>query len=226
MTRVSSAAVRSEIISGLTAGRTVVPADLTEPIPTSAAATRAGSAQAVADSVPAGPGPGSGRGIGGGGAARGGGRRSGAPRLRGTMNRIVKNVAMTTSNPFAGWFPGWGADRSGPLSGDVSQWFKVFSPTVTVNGRGEPELEARIVRDVATYGAQLGPLTQVVLSMAKGEAPPADELAKLVTINEAVQDEKRDYDRGVRDRARRALTDLRQQDPAGLAAVLDEFRTG
>src|SRR6478672_144851 len=131
-----------------------------------------------------------------------------------------------TSNPYAAWFPGWGADRAAPLSGDVSQWFKIFSPTVTVNGRGEPELEARIVRDVATYGAQLGPLTQLVLALANGQAPPADELEKLDQINHAIQDEKRDYESGVRDRARRALTELRQQDPTALAAVLDEFRTG
>ncbi|WP_395728449.1 hypothetical protein [Nakamurella sp.] len=131
-----------------------------------------------------------------------------------------------TSNPYAAWFPGWGADRSAPLSGDVSQWFKIFSPTVTVNGRGEPELEARIVRDVATYGAQLGPLTQLVLALATGQAPPAGELDKLDKINRAIQDEKRDYDRGVRERARRALTDLQKQNPAALAEVIDEFRTG
>jgi|SRR5690349_9608467 hypothetical protein len=132
---------------------------------------------------------------------------------------------MTTSNPFAAWFPGGGADRLGPLSGDVSQWFKIFSPTVTVTGRGDPELEGRIVRDVATYGAQLGPITQLVLAMAKQQALPADQLAKLDSINQAIQQEKQEYDRGVRDRARRALTDLQKQDPAGLAAVLGEFRT-
>lgn len=130
-----------------------------------------------------------------------------------------------TSNPYAAWFPGWGAERSAPLGGDVSQWFKIFSPTFTVNGRGEPELEARIVRDVATYGAQLGPLTQLVLALATGQAPPADELAKLDKINRAIQDEKRDYDRGVRERARRALSDLQKQNPAALAEVIDEFRT-
>ena len=54
----------------------------------------------------------------------------------------------------------------------------------------------------------------------------ADELDKLTTINKAIQDAKDDYDRGLRDRARRALTDLRQQDPAAFADVLDEFRTG
>lgn len=127
---------------------------------------------------------------------------------------------MTTSSPFTAWFPGWGS----PLSGDVSQWFKIFSPTVTVNGRGEPELEARIVRDVATYGAQLGPLTDLVLAMAAGGPLPAEPLNKLKAIDEAVKKEKEAYERGVRDRARRALKDLQERDPAGLAAVLAEFR--
>lgn len=128
---------------------------------------------------------------------------------------------MTTSSRFASWFPGW----SSPLSGDVSQWFKIFSPTVTVNGRGEPELEARIVRDVATYGAQLGPLTQLVLAMARGAALPAEQLAKLEAIDLAIQDEKKEFDRGVRDRARRAMADLRQRDPAAFAELLDECRS-
>ena len=69
-----------------------------------------------------------------------------------------------------------------PLSGDVSQWLRVFSPTVTVNGRGDPDLEGEIVRDVATYGAQLGPLTALVLALAEGTQVPADALTKLREI--------------------------------------------
>lgn len=126
-----------------------------------------------------------------------------------------------TNGQISPWHSWWGA----PLSGDVSQWFRIFSPSVTVNGRGEPELEARIVRDVATYGAQLGPLTHVVLALAKDQDPPADQVAKLAEIDKAVQAEKKAYDRGVRDRARRALRDLQESDPAALAAVLAEFRT-
>ena len=41
-----------------------------------------------------------------------------------------------------------------------------FSPTINVNGRGDPELEGAIVRDVATYGSQIGQLTALVLAMA------------------------------------------------------------
>jgi|GEM_PF-5753002 len=57
-------------------------------------------------------------------------------------------------------------------------------------------------------------------------ASQSGDILSIVGDNKAIQDAKDDYDRGLRDRARRALTDLRQQDPAAFADVLDEFRTG
>jgi hypothetical protein len=131
-----------------------------------------------------------------------------------------------TTNPFAAWFPGWAGGRQEPLSGDVSQWFRIFSPTVTVTGRGEPELEARIVRDVATYGAQLAPITDLVLALAEGKDPPAEALAKLQTIRRDVQEAKDEFRKGVKARARRALEDLKQDDPEALADLIAEFRAG
>lgn len=131
-----------------------------------------------------------------------------------------------TNNPFAAWFPGWAGGRQEPLSGDVSQWFRIFSPTVTVNGRGEPELEARIVRDVATYGAQLAPITDLVLALAEGKEPPAEALAKLRAIGLDVKKAKDEFRKGVKARARRALVDLKQEDPDALADLIAEFRAG
>lgn len=135
----------------------------------------------------------------------------------------VTLVGMT--NPFAPWFPGWAPAGRQPLGGDVSQWFRIFSPTVTVTGRGEPELEARIVRDVATYGAQLAPITDLVLALATEQQPPAEALAKLREICQEVQAAKDEYRTGVRDRARRALDDLKKNDPDALGPLLDEYRT-
>lgn len=130
-----------------------------------------------------------------------------------------------TMNPFAAWFPGWPpTSRAEPLSGDVSQWFKIFSPTITVTGRGEPDLEARIVRDVATYGAQLGPITDLVLALATRREPPAEALAKLEQISRDVEAAKDEFRRGAQDRARRALADLKEHDPAALGELLTEFR--
>ncbi len=110
-----------------------------------------------------------------------------------------------------------------PLSGDVSQWLRIFSPTVTVNGRGEPDLEGAIVRDVATYGAQLGPITALVLAMAEGAPPPPEALTKLREICQEIETKKDEYRRGALDRARAALTELGENDAAGLADLLAEF---
>ncbi len=131
-------------------------------------------------------------------------------------------------NPWAPWLPNWGAvdqvsDSHQPLSGDVSQWLRVFSPTVTVNGRGDPDLEGEIVRDVATYGAQLGPLTALVLALAEGTQVPADALAKLREICLEIKTKKDEYRLGALDRARDSLAELAEADPAGLAKLLAEF---
>jgi hypothetical protein len=122
------------------------------------------------------------------------------------------------------WFTG-AANQRAPLSGDVSQWLRFFSPTVNVNGRGDPELEGEIVRDVATYGAQLAPLTALVLAMAQGSAPPEDALIKLQQICQDIEATKQQYRKGVVERARRALAELKEHDGDALPAVLAEFAT-
>lgn len=128
-------------------------------------------------------------------------------------------------NPYASWFPGWfSGDRQEPWSGDVSQLFRILSPTVTVNGRGEPGLEAQIVQDVATYGAQLGPITDLLLALATDQEPPAEALAKLQQISQDVREKKEAFRKGAGDRARKALADLREHDPGALAELLAEFR--
>jgi hypothetical protein len=126
--------------------------------------------------------------------------------------------------PWMPWWPGGGDfAQQQPLSGDVSQWLRFFSPTVTVNGRGQPDLEGEIVRDVATYGAQLGPITTLVLALAEGAAPPPEALTKLREICQEIEAKKDDYRRGAHDRARAALTELGENDAAGLAELLAEF---
>ena len=133
-----------------------------------------------------------------------------------------------TVNPWAPWLTNWGvsdptAATHQPLSGDVSQWLRVFSPTVTVNGRGEPGLEGEIVRDVATYGAQLAPLTALVLALIDNDPPPPEALAKLREICAEIEAKKLDYRKGALGRARDALQELGESDPEGLAAVIRDF---
>ena len=84
-------------------------------------------------------------------------------------------------------------------------------------------LESQIVRDVATYGAQLGPLSAIALALSKGEPAPADALGKLQDICREIEQKKQAYRQGAAQRAREALTDLAEQDPTALTAVLAEL---
>jgi hypothetical protein len=129
------------------------------------------------------------------------------------------------ANPWAPWLGSWGtsSEWNQPLSGDVSQLLRIFSPTVTVNGRGDPELEGEIVRDVATYGAQLAPLIDLVLAQADGKAPPKEALEKLRAICLDVEAKKVAYRKGALDRARAALNELKEHDRPALAGLLTEF---
>jgi hypothetical protein len=122
------------------------------------------------------------------------------------------------------WWP-WGQGNvAEPLSGDVSQWFRIFSPSITVEGRGDPDLEGRIVRDVATYGAQLGQISAIVLALAKGEKAPAEELKKLGEIVADIEKVKESYKQGALDRARAAMVALSKDDPAGYAELLGSLK--
>ncbi|MDB5711537.1 MAG: hypothetical protein JWL96_3607 [Sphingomonas bacterium] len=123
------------------------------------------------------------------------------------------------------WWP-WGQPNANePLSGDVSQWFRIFSPSITVEGRGDPDLEGRIVRDVATYGAQLGQISAIVLALADGEQAPAEEVAKLRAIVADIEKVKESYKQGALDRARAAMLALSKDDPAGYAELLGSLKS-
>jgi hypothetical protein len=123
------------------------------------------------------------------------------------------------------WWP-WGQPNANePLSGDVSQWFRIFSPSITVEGRGDPDLEGRIVRDVATYGAQLGQISAIVLALADGKSAPAEELAKLRGIVADIEKLKDSYKQGALDRARTAMVALSKDDPAGYAELLGSLKS-
>lgn len=124
------------------------------------------------------------------------------------------------------WWP-WGQPAANePLSGDVSQWFRIFSPSITVEGRGNPDLEGRIVRDVATYGAQLGQISAIVLALAAGKPAPAAEVEKLEGIVAGIEALKASYRQGARDRARAAMLALKEDDPAGYDALLGALKPG
>jgi hypothetical protein len=124
-------------------------------------------------------------------------------------------MAQNWMMPWLNLWPATPAPGEGPLSGDASHWFKLFSPTI-VNGEGDPVLERQIVENVATYGKQIGALTDVVLALvAQTNLPETPPVAELKAIAAAVADTKAQYRQGVLERARRALDELQEHDPEG-----------
>ena len=54
-----------------------------------------------------------------------------------------------------------------------------FSPSVTVNYAGDPAVEDRVVTEVASYGKQLGWLTEIAIALAKRQPLPEETLRRL-----------------------------------------------
>lgn len=73
---------------------------------------------------------------------------------------------MATSNPFNILFPG---------AENLRQWIDTrwWSPTVTVNYAGNPAIEREVTEDVASYGKQIGWLSEIVTALVAIEGEQA-----------------------------------------------------
>lgn len=113
--------------------------------------------------------------------------------------------------PFDIWSPIFRA----PFSGDVTQEItpRILSPDI----KGSPTIEARVQREVASYGKQLGKVLEAlqVLGEATGTALP--EIDGLVAEVEAV---KADAKEALRADAEAALARLKAVDEDGWREVL------
>src|ERR1700688_3505353 len=91
--------------------------------------------------------------------------------------RGAKEAHMSTSP--SGFDPFWMFRL--PLSGDVAQRITApwFSPSLTVNYAGDPAVEDRVVTEVASYGKQLGWITEIAIALAKREPLPEETLRRL-----------------------------------------------
>lgn len=112
-----------------------------------------------------------------------------------------------------------------PLSGNVDQHMVTpwFSPTITTNNfAGDAGVEERVVKDVASYGTQLGCLNEIVLALAEGKPPSKksrDQLAKVVKEVEEIKAKQR---RSRLESAVDALDELRQAQPEAYARLIRE----
>jgi hypothetical protein len=127
-----------------------------------------------------------------------------------------------SANPFGGFDP-FGVFRS-PLSGDVNQRITApwFSPSLTVNYAGDPEIEDRVVTEVASYGRQLGWLMEITLALAKQQALSGETLRRLEEASEEIKAIKESVHRSALDEAKRALDRLERHEPEVYKKLLSE----
>jgi len=127
------------------------------------------------------------------------------------------------------WFWFWAPQFSFPFSGSVAQriepdtrWF--FDGIRPEAGSGEVE---RQIFDVASYGRQLGLITEVLLSQASKDTiepeQAAQSLARLKSVHSEVESVKRRNCDKLSRSAVAVLEKLQAANPAELAQVLARF---
>ena len=117
-------------------------------------------------------------------------------------------------NPFS--FPPFAWNM--PLSGDVKDISPVtswFSPQYEFNIAGNAALEKQVITKVASYGKQLGKLTNAVLELADGE--PGEAVESLRVMAKEIEELK---SKTLADSIEADLAKLKVQDKAAYEALV------
>ena len=95
---------------------------------------------------------------------------------------------------------------------------------VEVNFAGNAAIEQEVVAKVASYGKQLGVITEAVLALA-GDGPDGRDakLARLRALADEIEAVKHDHRRDLAEDARRAMHSLAARDRAAAERIAAEF---
>jgi len=119
---------------------------------------------------------------------------------------------MTQSDSFFDPFGFFRGSFSWPVNQRITTpW---FSPTVNVTYAGDRVIEDRVTSDVASYGRQLGWLSELVIALARDEPVPKQSLKQLQDAAEKIEAIKRQRQKSLRDSAVEALDRLKRDRPA------------
>jgi hypothetical protein len=130
------------------------------------------------------------------------------------------------------WFWFWAPRFNYPWSGNVAQdispdttWF--FGAIKPQAGIGDVEKE---IFDVASYGRQLGLITEVLLSLASADtidaAKATESLTRLKAIYAEIESVKAENSRRLAEATMAMLRTLRARDPDAFTRVLRESEAG
>lgn len=123
------------------------------------------------------------------------------------------------------WMNPWLYMLKAPWSGDVTQdiapvtsW---FSPQLEFNFAGNKKIEADIVAEAASYGRQLGILSEAVLELAQGKPGKSiDDLKKLMSDIDKI---KKRHEETAEAKAKTVLDDLKNENPEVLKQLIREY---
>ncbi|MEL6234402.1 MAG: hypothetical protein AAFR46_08325 [Pseudomonadota bacterium] len=123
-------------------------------------------------------------------------------------------------NTYAMWSPNFHF----PLSGDVEQ---EIEPRFTTPIAGVAEIEGAIVHEVASYGRQLGALTDAVLALSAASGQDdGPEVSTLRAMADEIAAKKTAMREVLHAHAEAALTRLKSADPEAWQALLTAQQTG
>jgi hypothetical protein len=111
-----------------------------------------------------------------------------------------------------------------PLSGNVEGISPVttwFSPNIELNYAGDKKIESEVVSEVASFGKQLGVLSDALQEVIDGKSGKGIEKFRELVADIAEIKEK--YKKDIADRIESDLDRLRQQDPEALARILKKY---
>jgi len=92
--------------------------------------------------------------------------------------------------------------------------------TTTINIAGNQDIEDLVIAQVASYGAQLGWLSDIVLALAKKEGVKTKEVEQLITAVEKINKIKQAVNASAKERAISALAALKRDNPDEYGRVI------
>jgi hypothetical protein len=122
---------------------------------------------------------------------------------------------MTTSTtlpwfPFTFNFPSGDVDLGG-----------IFSPNISVSYAGNPAIERDVVENVASFGKQLGVISEALLEIAEGD--PGEKIGRLKEMVADIEDVKERRKRDMKRDAEAAIERLAKLDEPALKALLRRY---
>jgi len=122
------------------------------------------------------------------------------------------------SNPF--WLFPWNLAPTSLNQPILPDWSLQH---ITVNYQGDPAIEKEVAANVASYGKQLGIITEAVLALAPGGADEAEPIKRLRKIAKKIEKVKEEHRSDLAVSAQQAMDSLAKKDRAAAERIAAEF---